>query len=126
MDQLEGHILPTYDASTVKLVQLITKVRQQRRRYFENDLFGEPAWDILLALYAAALVQRRIAVTALAEEASLPQTTTLRWLHALHRDGLVERTADPIDARRVLISLSEQGLAAMDGALAMIEQELSA
>lgn len=125
MEKSKGYILPSYDEKTLRLLDQITEARKQRCSYFQRDLFGEPAWDILLVLYAHALSQRKIAVTELSEAAGLPQTTTLRWLHALEADELVGRSSDPLDARRALISLSEQGLAAMDGVLAMIEHVLA-
>ncbi len=74
------------------------------------DLFGEPAWDILLDLYLAHLDQREVSVSSACIAASVPPTTGLRYLARLERQGLVKRTPDGIDKRRVLVTLSERAI----------------
>ena len=92
--------------------------RRSRDRFFPADLFGEPAWDMLLDLAVAAVEQRDVAVSSLCIAAAVPTTTALRWIRALCDAGLFERRDDPRDARRAFISLSEGALAAMAGYLA--------
>jgi DNA-binding MarR family transcriptional regulator len=87
--------------------------RQQRGRFFNPKLFADPAWDMLLELYVAALTQRRITVSRLAERASVPMTTALRWIVTLEKEGLVIRENDRFDRRRVFLSLTDKGQDAM-------------
>jgi DNA-binding MarR family transcriptional regulator len=87
--------------------------RQRRREFFGEDLFGEPAWDMLLDLYIAEKKNKRVSVTAACIGANCPGTTALRWLQQLEERGLVLREADPKDARRSFVRLSEQGYARM-------------
>jgi DNA-binding MarR family transcriptional regulator len=87
--------------------------RAQRGRFFSARLFSDPAWDMLLELYAASLAQRRLSVSRLSERARVPLTTALRWISALEKEGAIERQADPLDGRRVFIMLSEEGRSAM-------------
>jgi DNA-binding MarR family transcriptional regulator len=89
--------------------------RTARRRYFAEDLFSDPAWDILLELYALRCEQQRTSVSKLAMAAGIPVTTALRWLERLNKDGLIVREPDPLDGRRVWVALSDDGFAGMEG-----------
>lgn len=99
---------------TERDVLAILKARRRRTRFFPDDLFADPAWDILLELYAAELGQRRIAISSVCLGAAVPATTALRWINALEKKGLVSRRNDPFDGRRVFIDLSETGLKSLD------------
>ena len=88
--------------------------RADRKRIFSASLFSDPAWDMLLELYVASLAQRRLQISRLMERTGVPGTTTLRWITALEREGLIQRESDRLDARLVLLSLTEEGRKAMD------------
>lgn len=98
---------------TEQTVKRIVAARRKREKIFGANLFADPAWDILLDLYAAHLGQRRISITDLCSGARVPTTTALRWLDRLSSDELVERRPDPCDKRRIWIELSAAGVAAM-------------
>ncbi|WP_240530230.1 MarR family transcriptional regulator [Novosphingobium sp. PC22D] len=88
--------------------------RRRRPKIFGNeDLFGEPAWDIVLDLFIAAKERRRVSVTSACIGSAVPSTTALRWITILEREGLLLREADPSDARRIYVKLSARGYAAM-------------
>ena len=95
------------------LAKRIIRARHQRSRFLPSKLFSDPAWDILLALYAAEIGQRRITVGQVCEAANIPATTGLRWLGTLEEMDLVARKADPLDARRFFVSLTGKGREAM-------------
>lgn len=95
-------------------VRAALRVRRNRDRYFDSLLFADPAWDILLELYAAELGQRRVSVTSLCIGAAVPATTALRWIRTLERKRMIGRTADPTDGRRVFVSLAPATVAAME------------
>lgn len=95
-------------------IRALLKQRRNRDRFFEGDLFADPAWDILLELYAAALGQLRMSVSSLCLGAAVPATTALRWINHLEERGMIIRKADPIDGRRHFLMLSKEGLEAMD------------
>jgi DNA-binding MarR family transcriptional regulator len=40
-------------------------------------------------------------------------TTGLRWISTLEREGLIERSDDRLDGRRVFLTLTHKGLTAM-------------
>lgn len=88
--------------------------RRRRTKIFQSEeLFGEPAWDILLDLFIAAKERRRVSVTSACIGSAVPSTTALRWISILERQGLLSREADPGDARRVYVRLSHRGYSAM-------------
>ena len=87
--------------------------RQQRGRFFNPQLFADPAWDMLLELYAACLTERRMTVSRLTERAGVPMTTALRWIRVLEREELIDREKDRLDGRRMFLSLTDKGRSAM-------------
>ena len=89
-------------------VRKILAARRQRAEHFPDDLFADPAWDILLELYAAELGQRRMPVTSLCIGAAVPATTALRWIGTLETRNLLVRRPDPMDARRFFVSLTDR------------------
>ena len=88
--------------------------RQRRASHFNAKHFSDPAWDILLELYGAALSQRRLTVSRLSERSGTPMTTALRWITIFENEGLVTREFNPLDGRLVYIVLSSAGLVSMD------------
>ncbi|WP_395333415.1 MarR family transcriptional regulator [Novosphingobium sp. BL-8H] len=98
----------------VELARQTYDDRRRRTKIFgSEDLFGEPAWDILLDLFIAAKERRRVSVTSACIGSAVPSTTALRWITILEKQGLLVREADPGDARRVYVKLSARGYAAM-------------
>jgi DNA-binding MarR family transcriptional regulator len=92
--------------------QLI-KERRKREQYFDAQLFGEPAWDILLDLFAAEQEGRNVGVSSLCLAAAVPPTTALRWIKSMTTRGLLVRQADPKDGRRIFVALSPAAKARM-------------
>jgi DNA-binding MarR family transcriptional regulator len=83
------------------------RLRRRRDSVFGmTDLFGEPAWDVLIDLYLAHLDRRAVSVSSACIAACVPPTTGLRYLTRLERNGLLSRKPDPTDNRRVLVSLT--------------------
>lgn len=96
-----------------RVVRAVQAARRRRAALFEADLFSDPAWDILLELYALHLEQQRASVSSLYAASCVPATTALRWIAKLENDGLVIRTGDSVDARRSWIKLSADGVERM-------------
>jgi DNA-binding MarR family transcriptional regulator len=89
-------------------VRNLIKLRRLRDKHFDASLFADPAWDILLDLYAAKLEGRTVSVSSLCIAAAVPPTTALRWITTMTEHGALIREQDPNDARRVFIELSEE------------------
>ena len=96
----------TASAPTAAKVRELIKLRRLRDQHFPPDLFADPAWDILLDLYAANLEGKSVSVSSLCIAAAVPPTTALRWITTMTEHGALVRKQDPQDARRVFIGLS--------------------
>lgn len=88
-------------------VRAVIRMRRLRERFFDRDLFADPAWDMLLDLMAARIERVQVAVSSLCIAACVPSTTALRWIKTMTDVGLFDRVADPDDGRRIFIRLSE-------------------
>jgi DNA-binding transcriptional ArsR family regulator len=91
--------------------------RRRRSTAFSPELFGEPAWDILLDLFVAKVGARKISVTSACIAADVPPTTALRWLTVLEGNGLICRQEDEFDQRRTWVTLSDEAFKKMTGYL---------
>jgi DNA-binding MarR family transcriptional regulator len=87
-------------------VRSVIRARRLRSRFFEEELFADPAWDMLLDLLQAEIAQLRVPVSSLCIAAAVPATTALRWLKTMTDKGIFLRRADPHDGRRVFVELS--------------------
>jgi DNA-binding MarR family transcriptional regulator len=94
--------------------------RRARARFFPDRLFADPAWDMLLHLYATELFGARTTVSNTLEAASVPHATALRHLQALIREGLCDRRPDLTDGRRHFVNLTAGGRKAMDSYFAAV------
>lgn len=91
---------------SVETVRTVIRARRLRSRYFSEELFADPAWDMLLDLLQAEIAHLRVPVSSLCIAAAVPATTALRWLKTMVREGLFIRRADPHDGRRVFVELA--------------------
>ncbi|QIG81596.1 MarR family winged helix-turn-helix transcriptional regulator [Stakelama tenebrarum] len=104
-------------------VRAVIRARRLRAQFFAEDLFADPAWDMLLDLFAAKQERRRVSVSSLCIAAAVPPTTALRWIGGMHEAGLFERHADPDDRRRAYIALSRQADEKMRGYFAALRRQ---
>lgn len=96
-----------------RLVRRIVRHRQLRARFFEGELFADPAWDILLDLTAARAEHTRVSVSSLCIASGVPTSTALRWIGQLIDAGLLQRLEDEADRRRAFIALTDKAADAM-------------
>ena len=94
-------------------IRRLLRARRLRDRQFGAGLFEDPAWDMMLDLYAAHLERRAVSVSSLCIAAAVAPTTALRWIGRMVAAGLFIRRADPADRRRALMTLSDRGRSGM-------------
>jgi DNA-binding MarR family transcriptional regulator len=82
--------------------------RRRRDEAFGAGLFSDPAWDMLLNLYAAEAEGQNLSMSQLCAVSRVPQTTAQRWIDCLAEAKVVVRGSDTRDARRTMISLSPE------------------
>ncbi|MCW3798602.1 MarR family winged helix-turn-helix transcriptional regulator [Sphingomonas sp. BN140010] len=93
-------------AVSAETVRSIIRARRLRDQFIPGDLFADPAWDILLDLLQAEIIQHRVPVSSLCIASAVPATTALRWIRTMTDRDLLMRREDPHDARRVFIELA--------------------
>lgn len=93
---------------SVETIRSVIRARRLRARYFPEELFADPAWDMLLDLLQAEISKLRVPVSSLCIAAAVPATTALRWLKTMVQEGIFVRRADPHDGRRVFVELAPQ------------------
>jgi DNA-binding MarR family transcriptional regulator len=91
--------------------------RRTRDRMLNRDLFGEPAWDMLLALYALPARGWIMTVKAVTCSADVPPTTGHRWQQCLINEGLIERGPQEHRFGKTLLRLTPKGRELIDGYL---------
>jgi DNA-binding MarR family transcriptional regulator len=92
-----------------QLVALAVKIgesRDRRQKFFADELFAEPGWEMLLALYRADAAGLRMSVSNLCGMTCGPETTAVRWIDRLEGLGMISRRKNPSDGRDTFVELS--------------------
>jgi DNA-binding MarR family transcriptional regulator len=90
-------------------------MRRERDKVLPPEFVGEPAWDMLLALYSEH--PSKLPLSSLCYGSGAPPTTAMRWIRALEDDGILEQTAHSRDAGLMLVSLTRKGRLMVERAL---------
>lgn len=92
----------------VQLARRLKILRRQRDKFFEStELFGEPAWEILLDLFYETCLGRDISVSSACIASAAPASTALRYIERMVQQGLLERTPCTKDQRVVFVRLTD-------------------
>ena len=110
------------EAALVDHASMVLEERRTRRHFLPGELFHEPAWDMLLALFVSRDARLPMNIKALVSMSDAPVTTSQRWIEHLHKLKLIDRVIDPTDRRRVEISLSHTGDQAMKAYLRALKR----
>lgn len=93
-------------------------MRQDRRRHFAPVDVTGPAWDLVLVLFGLTGAEKDLCVGDLAIRASIPRTTTVRWVRKLSKHGFVSLFDDSRDKRAVRVQLTPAGVRAVEATFA--------
>lgn len=111
---------PRSFARQLSLLDCARMTRSARARHsdtFSKGVFRDRAWDIMIELFIADGERRSLCMKDAMIIAEDSPAGSVRRVDSLEEAGLVERTVDPDDHRRVLIRLSDRGTHAMTGFL---------
>jgi DNA-binding MarR family transcriptional regulator len=87
--------------------------RRKRSAIFGPQMFSEPAWEMLLTLYADQAGQRH-SQASLSRVPGGSRSTGMRWIDYLLHQGLISSEDHPTDRRRKFIALTEKGRSLLD------------
>lgn len=114
-----GLVIPTADKTEgalssapppgSELAAWLLMARRLREEVLGASLFSDPAWDILLDVYAGEARGVKIQISSLAPMSGIPSSTARRWADKLVRLGLLERERDEKDRRQTYVRLSRYG-----------------
>ena len=107
---------------TARDIREAIRARRLRDHYFGSGLFEDPAWDMLLDLFAAELERAQVSVSSLCIAAAVAPTTALRWITRMTEAGLFERQPDPFDRRRAFMGLSDRASLGMRNYVAAVRR----
>lgn len=100
----------TREATALETAERAFSERRQRGAHFENNqIFGEPAWDILLDLYIHQARNELVSMKSAIVGSGASMSTAVRWLEVLDKEGLIFFEYDPSDAMRGLLRLTPEG-----------------
>lgn len=109
---------PRSFARQMSLLDCARMTRSARARHsdaFPKGVFRDRAWDIMIELFIAQGEGRALCMKDAMVIAEDSPAGSVRRVDSLENAGLVKRTVDPKDHRRVLLCLSEAGTKAMIG-----------
>lgn len=99
------------------------RARRIRKGLLPGDMFGEPAWDMLLTLYVGSRSGARQTVSNLSRSSGSSPTTALRWIDYLEGQAFVARRASPTDRRITYVDLTDAGRNAVEDYFAKLLAE---
>ncbi len=104
-------ILPSELTETAlrAMAERLYSERRRRDGYFPAGLFGEPAWDLTLALFVAREEGREVSLAEACEAAGVGRTAGRRLLAKMEEAELVARTTGRADRRRQCVALTDNG-----------------
>lgn len=81
--------------------------RRRRDALFPEGLFGEPAWDLLLAMFAAREKGQAMILCKAYRAAQVSDTTGRRLLDRMEEDGLITRRRAPRSRKMRVVELTD-------------------
>lgn len=87
--------------------------RRSVGRHLGFSICANPAWDMLLDLYRAALLGQDISISSLALASHVPATTARRCIASMVAAKLVVFRPDPADGRRIYVAITPAGFEAL-------------
>lgn len=109
-DAPDGTWMPHSPEQRLTAVQGALLARSLRRALFPSSVFADSGWDILLALYAAALEDRQCSLDDLSSS-GIAAKQLVPLIDVLEREGLV---TTPYAASPVRIGLTSSGAGKME------------
>jgi len=85
--------------------------RRRRDALFPDGLFGEPAWDLLLALYLAHDKGKAMILCRAYQAAGASDTTGRRLLDRMEEEGLITRRRAPRSRKMRIVELTDLAVA---------------
>ena len=117
MSNASRHTLNSLSSRALRLF----RERQNRSRLFDDDLFNDPCWNLMLACFVAETHGLTLAYYEACCAARAQHPTAGRWIETLHQAGWLSLGAGSDEDQTV--SLTARGVRAMTDYLSGIASE---
>lgn len=87
-------------------IAMLQRVRAAQRDLLPSRHGALPSWDVLLTVAGMAARGQRACISDIAEESGVAFSSAQRSVELLEGVGLVSRSPDPLNARRVFVTLT--------------------
>lgn len=94
-------------ALTRAWADLLYAERRRRDNLFPDGLFGEPAWDLMLALFTAREKGQAMILCKAYRAAGVTDTTGRRLLDRMEEEGLITRRRAPRSRKMRVVELTD-------------------
>jgi DNA-binding transcriptional ArsR family regulator len=84
--------------------------RRRRDALFPGELFGEPAWDLLLAMFTAREKGQPMILCKAYKAAGVSDTTGRRLLDRMEQEGLITRRRAPRSRKMRVVELTDEAV----------------
>lgn len=101
----------------VEGARAIIRTRQVMAKRFPMEAFRDHAWDVLLDLYLREVEHRETCVKQALLATRLSSTSAMRLIERLESAGLISRTPDTADHRRMIVQMTQLGRSTIDALL---------
>lgn len=96
----------SFEASRENARATIRRRLLRRQLLGEPDLFGEPAWDMILDLFVHEEARKPMAMSSICVSAGIPFSSAMRLAQKLCDAGLLQRSPDTFDGRRINLRIA--------------------
>ncbi len=97
------------DARALCNAEAVVRRRILRKQLIGNaELFGEPAWDMLIDLFIHECRGQQLSMSSLCATAGIPTSSAMKLAQRLCEAGILERTPDVFDGRRTLMKIAPE------------------
>ena len=111
MDSAKSETRP---GEPLRCAKRLERERQQRLKFFPDNLVRDPAWPLLLELYRCRAEGVEISVTSLSLGMNIPSATGHRWIDELNRQNMAVLSPSSTDARRTMVAMTDSAFIQMD------------
>ena len=104
-DFADGEVEPSRLANYIR--ELLKK-ESKRRGIGGGEVFGDPAWEMMLDLLLAKVEGRQVSVSSACIASGAPMSTALRLVGRLVDEGVLGKVADESDRRRHFLEINPE------------------
>lgn len=124
----DASVASTDGRANARLQQVFKHIalRASRSELFGSQLFSDPAWDLLLSGFVAALQAKKLTTSEFCASVDMPPSTAHRWINKLIQDGLLERRGDLFDGRLSWLHLTSRAIQGLNSYFDTLEAGTSA